>query len=91
MLELSFYIYIIGILAFLKNRFHIITVLLSFEFIYLSLFIIMIFMLLSNNYMIMIVYLIIIVAEARLGLRLLVIINFFYGNDKVTAIYMLKC
>nr|UNO53737.1 NADH dehydrogenase subunit 4L [Ixodes ovatus] len=91
MLELSFFMYIIGILAFLKNRFHIMTVLLSFEFMYLSLFMMMIFLLLSNNYMIMMVYLIMIVAEASLGLSLLVIMNFFYGNDKVMAMYMLKC
>lgn len=91
MIEISFFIYIVGIITFLKNRFHLITVLLRFEFIYLRLFFILLILILRNNYLLCIVYLIIIVVEARLGLRLLVIIRFFYGNDKVIAIYMLKC
>lgn len=91
MLEISFFIYVIGIMTFLKNRYHIITVLLRFEFIYLRLFVIIIFILLSNNYVVIMIYLIIIVAEASLGLRLLVIINFFYGNDKVISMFILKC
>nr|UNS18836.1 NADH dehydrogenase subunit 4L [Ixodes ovatus] len=91
MLEISFFMYIVGMITFLKNRFHVMTVLLSFEFMYLSLFMMMIFMILSNNYLMMLIYLIMIVAEASLGLSLLVIMNFFYGNDKVTSMFMLKC
>nr|YP_010937264.1 NADH dehydrogenase subunit 4L [Ixodes loricatus]WKW95221.1 NADH dehydrogenase subunit 4L [Ixodes loricatus] len=91
MMELVFFMYMLGLLTFLKNRFHLMTVLLSFEFMYLSLFFSMIFMLVSSNFLLAMVYLIMIVAEASLGLGLLVIMNFFYGNDKVTSMFMLKC
>nr|YP_010329384.1 NADH dehydrogenase subunit 4L [Ixodes kuntzi]UNO53646.1 NADH dehydrogenase subunit 4L [Ixodes kuntzi] len=91
MLEISFFMYILGIMTFLKNRFHLMTVLLSFEFMYLSLMMMMIFMILINSYLLVIVYLIMIVAEASLGLSLLVLMSFFYGNDKVMSMYMLKC
>nr|UZN43721.1 NADH dehydrogenase subunit 4L [Ixodes ovatus]UZN43734.1 NADH dehydrogenase subunit 4L [Ixodes ovatus]UZN43747.1 NADH dehydrogenase subunit 4L [Ixodes ovatus] len=91
MLEVSFFMYSVGLITFFKNRFHVMTVLLSFEFMYLSLFMMMIFTVLSNNYLMMLIYLIMIVAEASLGLSLLVIMNFFYGNDKVMSMFMLKC
>nr|QLD97189.1 NADH dehydrogenase subunit 4L [Ixodes simplex]QLD97202.1 NADH dehydrogenase subunit 4L [Ixodes simplex] len=91
MVEISFCMYIVGLLTFLKNRFHMMTVLLSFEFMYLSLFLMMIFEVLINSYLLLVVYLIMIVAEASLGLSLLVIMNFFYGNDQVMCMNMLKC
>nr|UNO53672.1 NADH dehydrogenase subunit 4L [Ixodes acutitarsus] len=91
MMEISFFMYMVGMLTFLKNRFHLMTVLLSFEFMYLSLFFMLLILMLSNNYLLCMVYLIMIVVEASLGLSLLVIMSFFYGNDKVMAMYMLKC
>lgn len=91
MIEVSFLIYFIGIMTFLKNRFHIITVLLRFEFIYLGLFLFIVYRVLMSSYLLMVVYLIMIVAEARLGLRLLVIMRFFYGNDQIISINLLKC
>nr|YP_011014767.1 NADH dehydrogenase subunit 4L [Ixodes crenulatus]WQB40578.1 NADH dehydrogenase subunit 4L [Ixodes crenulatus] len=91
MIEVSFFMFIVGMMTFMKNRFHMMTVLLSFEFMYLSLFMMMIFMVLINSYLLLVVYLIMIVAEASLGLSLLVIMNFFYGNDQVMSMNMLKC
>nr|YP_010287117.1 NADH dehydrogenase subunit 4L [Ixodes acutitarsus]UKT61183.1 NADH dehydrogenase subunit 4L [Ixodes acutitarsus]UZN43760.1 NADH dehydrogenase subunit 4L [Ixodes acutitarsus]UZN43773.1 NADH dehydrogenase subunit 4L [Ixodes acutitarsus]UZN43786.1 NADH dehydrogenase subunit 4L [Ixodes acutitarsus] len=91
MMEISFFMYMVGMMTFLKNRFHLMTVLLSFEFMYLSLFFMLLILMLSNNYLLCMVYLIMIVVEASLGLSLLVIMSFFYGNDKVMAMYMLKC
>nr|YP_010324842.1 NADH dehydrogenase subunit 4L [Ixodes simplex]UNO53620.1 NADH dehydrogenase subunit 4L [Ixodes simplex]WKW95273.1 NADH dehydrogenase subunit 4L [Ixodes vespertilionis] len=91
MVEISLYMYIVGLMTFFKNRFHMMTVLLSFEFMYLSLFLMMIFEVLVNSYLLLVVYLIMIVAEASLGLSLLVIMNFFYGNDQVMCMNMLKC
>nr|UNO53659.1 NADH dehydrogenase subunit 4L [Ixodes vespertilionis] len=91
MVEISFFMYVVGMMTFLKNRFHMMTVLLSFEFMYLSLFLMMVFEVLTNSYLLLVVYLIMIVAEASLGLSLLVIMNFFYGNDQVMSMSMLKC
>nr|BEI62447.1 NADH dehydrogenase subunit 4L [Ixodes fujitai] len=91
MFEISFFMYVVGMMTFLKNRFHMMTVLLSFEFMYLSLFLMMVFEVLTNSYLLLVVYLIMIVAEASLGLSLLVIMNFFYGNDQVMSMNMLKC
>uniref|UniRef100_V5H867 NADH dehydrogenase subunit 4L n=2 Tax=Ixodes ricinus TaxID=34613 RepID=V5H867_IXORI len=65
--------------------------LLSFEFIYLRMFILINCIVLIDSYLLTLVYLTVIVAEAGLGLRLMVIIRFFYGNDQVTSIFILKC
>lgn len=91
MLELSIFIYLVGLLTFLKNRFYLIIILLRFEFIYLRIFIIINCIVLVDSYLLTLVYLTIIVAEAGLGLRLIVIISFFYGNDQVSSIFILKC
>nr|UNO53633.1 NADH dehydrogenase subunit 4L [Ixodes (Pholeoixodes) sp.] len=91
MIEVSFLMYLMGMMSFLKNRFHMMTVLLSFEFMYLGLFLMMVFSVLMNTYLLMVVYLIMIVAEASLGLSLLVIMSFFYGNDQIMSMNMLKC
>nr|QVD40460.1 NADH dehydrogenase subunit 4L [Ixodes (Pholeoixodes) sp. YTF-2021a] len=91
MIEVSFLMYLMGMMSLLKNRFHMMTVLLSFEFMYLGLFLMMVFSVLMNTYLLMVVYLIMIVAEASLGLSLLVIMSFFYGNDQIMSMNMLKC
>nr|NP_008506.1 NADH dehydrogenase subunit 4L [Ixodes hexagonus]AAD05513.1 NADH dehydrogenase 4L [Ixodes hexagonus] len=91
MIEISFMMYLVGMMPFLKNRFHMMTVLLSFEFMYLGLFLMMVFSVLMNTYLLMVMYLIMIVAEASLGLSLLVIMSFFYGNDQIMSMSMLKC
>nr|YP_010324868.1 NADH dehydrogenase subunit 4L [Ixodes nuttallianus]UNO53789.1 NADH dehydrogenase subunit 4L [Ixodes nuttallianus] len=91
MLELSIFMYLIGLMTFLKNRFHLMIMLLSFEFIYLSLFMMINLVVLIDTYLLILVYLMMIVAEAGLGLSLMVIMSFFYGNDKVSSLFMLKC
>lgn len=91
MLELSIFMYLVGLLTFLKNRFYLIIILLRFEFIYLRIFILINCIVLIDSYLLTLVYLTLIVAEAGLGLRLIVIISFFYGNDQVSSIFILKC
>lgn len=91
MIEISFFIYFVGIITLLVNRNHIMIVLLRFEFIYLGIFLIIILSIMFINFIKVILYLIIIVCEARLGLRMLVLINYFYGNDKLLRIVLLKC
>lgn len=91
MLELAIFIYLVGLISFLKNRFYLMIMLLSFEFIYLRMFILINCIILMDTYLLTLVYLTIIVAEAGLGLRLIVIISFFYGNDQVSSMFILKC
>nr|YP_006576356.1 NADH dehydrogenase subunit 4L [Ixodes ricinus]AEM23574.1 NADH dehydrogenase subunit 4L [Ixodes ricinus] len=91
MLEMAVFMYLVGFMAFLKNRFYLMMMLLSFEFMYLSLFMLINCMTLIDTYLLTLVYLIMIVAEAALGLSLMVIMSFFYGNDQVTSMFMLKC
>nr|YP_010535450.1 NADH dehydrogenase subunit 4L [Ixodes rubicundus]QLD97176.1 NADH dehydrogenase subunit 4L [Ixodes rubicundus]UYB78128.1 NADH dehydrogenase subunit 4L [Ixodes rubicundus] len=91
MMEAALLMYLIGIITFLKNRYHVMTILLSFEFMNLSLFLFLLIFLMSNNYSLIVIYLIMIVVEASLGLSLLVMMSFFYGNDKIISMFMLKC
>uniref|UniRef100_V5I5E5 Putative conserved plasma membrane protein n=1 Tax=Ixodes ricinus TaxID=34613 RepID=V5I5E5_IXORI len=80
MLEISIFIYLVGLITFLKNRFYLMIMLLSFEFIYLRMFILINCIVLIDSYLLTLVYLTVIVAEAGLGLRSMVIIRFFIGN-----------
>nr|YP_010350354.1 NADH dehydrogenase subunit 4L [Ixodes fecialis]UOK09783.1 NADH dehydrogenase subunit 4L [Ixodes fecialis] len=91
MMETSFLLYIFGIMTFLVNRYHIMIILLSFEFMYLGVFLMMVLTLIFFSMTKMILYLIVIVCEASLGLSLLVTMNFFYGNDKLASMTILKC
>nr|YP_010535437.1 NADH dehydrogenase subunit 4L [Ixodes pacificus]UYB78089.1 NADH dehydrogenase subunit 4L [Ixodes pacificus]UYB78102.1 NADH dehydrogenase subunit 4L [Ixodes pacificus]WKW95286.1 NADH dehydrogenase subunit 4L [Ixodes pacificus] len=91
MLELAVFMYLVGLLTFLKNRFYLMMMLLSFEFMYLSMFMLINCMVLIDTYLLTLIYLTMIVAEASLGLSLMVIMSFFYGNDQVFSMYMLKC
>nr|YP_010180780.1 NADH dehydrogenase subunit 4L [Ixodes nipponensis]YP_010324829.1 NADH dehydrogenase subunit 4L [Ixodes sinensis]QVD40447.1 NADH dehydrogenase subunit 4L [Ixodes nipponensis]UNO53607.1 NADH dehydrogenase subunit 4L [Ixodes sinensis]UNO53685.1 NADH dehydrogenase subunit 4L [Ixodes sinensis]UNO53711.1 NADH dehydrogenase subunit 4L [Ixodes sinensis] len=91
MMELAIFMYLVGLTSFLKNRFYLMMILLSFEFMYLSLFMLINCMILMDTYLLVLVYLTMIVAEASLGLSLMVIMSFFYGNDQVSSLYMLKC
>nr|UXX50324.1 NADH dehydrogenase subunit 4L [Ixodes pavlovskyi]BCL01338.1 NADH dehydrogenase subunit 4L [Ixodes pavlovskyi]BCW91767.1 NADH dehydrogenase subunit 4L [Ixodes pavlovskyi] len=91
MLELAIFMYLVGLMSFLKNRFYLMMMLLSFEFMYLSMFMLINCMILMDTYLLTLVYLTLIVAEASLGLSLMVIMSFFYGNDQVSSMFMLKC
>nr|YP_009020706.1 NADH dehydrogenase subunit 4L [Ixodes pavlovskyi]AHM02281.1 NADH dehydrogenase subunit 4L [Ixodes pavlovskyi] len=91
MLELAIFMYLVGLMSFLKNCFYLMMMLLSFEFMYLSMFMLINCMILMDTYLLTLVYLTLIVAEASLGLSLMVIMSFFYGNDQVSSMFMLKC
>nr|YP_054514.1 NADH dehydrogenase subunit 4L [Ixodes uriae]BAD27250.1 NADH dehydrogenase subunit 4L [Ixodes uriae] len=91
MLEISFMMYVIGMMVLLMNRNHIMIILLSFEYMYLGIFMSMIFLLVFFSLVKIILYLIVIVCEASLGLSMLVSMNFFYGNDKLASMVLLKC
>lgn len=92
MIIVSMISFMFGLISFLINHRHLLMLLLCFEFIYLCVFIILAITIgITGLIMNVIIYLIIIVCEASLGLRLLVVRVFFYGRDKLNSIFILKC
>lgn len=91
MATLIIILYFIGILALFINRYYLIMVLLRIEFIYISLLLILCIYFCLFNLLGIFTFLIRIVCEAGLGLRLLVIIRFFYGNEIISRINLIKC
>nr|YP_010729997.1 NADH dehydrogenase subunit 4L [Amblyomma patinoi]WEF75011.1 NADH dehydrogenase subunit 4L [Amblyomma patinoi] len=91
MVTLSVFIYLLGVLALLINRFHLIMVLMSIEFMYMSLIMLMMILFSLLNMMNIFLFLVSIVCEAALGLSLLVLLNFFYGNEMLNAMNLIKC
>nr|YP_010350406.1 NADH dehydrogenase subunit 4L [Ixodes myrmecobii]UOK09887.1 NADH dehydrogenase subunit 4L [Ixodes myrmecobii] len=91
MMEISFMMYMVGLLVLLINRSHVMIILLCFEYMYLGIFMTMVFTLIFFSFIKVILYLIVIVCEASLGLGMLVSMNFFYGNDKLSSMVLMKC
>nr|QAB05933.1 NADH dehydrogenase subunit 4L [Ixodes holocyclus] len=91
MMEISFMMYMVGLLVLLVNRSNVMIILLCFEYMYLGIFMLMVFSLIFFTLTKVILYLIIIVCEASLGLGMLVSMNFYYGNDKLSSMILLKC
>nr|YP_010983046.1 NADH dehydrogenase subunit 4L [Haemaphysalis warburtoni]WOH23035.1 NADH dehydrogenase subunit 4L [Haemaphysalis warburtoni] len=91
MLMSMFFIYLIGIFSFILNRLHLMLLLMSIEFMYLSLMI----MFFYNSFMLSIMnifmFLVTIVCEASLGLSLLVMMSFYYGNELTNSFNLIKC
>lgn len=79
----SIYMYIIGLIVFCSNRKHLLLILLSLEFIVLSLYFLIIIYLRVYNYefFFRIVFLTLRVCESSLGLAILVSIIRTHGND----------
>nr|YP_010329437.1 NADH dehydrogenase subunit 4L [Haemaphysalis kitaokai]UNO53881.1 NADH dehydrogenase subunit 4L [Haemaphysalis kitaokai] len=91
MLNLMFLIYLMGILSLILNRYHMMMLLMSIEFLYLSLMIMLFYNSFFLNIMNIFLFLVSIVCEAALGLSLLVMMSFFYGNEMVNSMNMIKC
>nr|UPX88352.1 NADH dehydrogenase subunit 4L [Renocera pallida] len=83
----------IGVFTFVANRKHLLSMLLSLEFLVLSLYLIL-FMFLVENFMemsFMIIFLSLSVCEGALGLSMLVSMIRTHGNDYFQSISILKC
>nr|YP_010329476.1 NADH dehydrogenase subunit 4L [Haemaphysalis colasbelcouri]UNO54011.1 NADH dehydrogenase subunit 4L [Haemaphysalis colasbelcouri] len=91
MLNLMFVIYLMGILSLILNRFHMMMLLMSIEFMYLSLMVMLFYNSFFLNIMNIFLFLVSIVCEAALGLSLLVMMSYFYGNEMVNSMNMIKC
>lgn len=84
-------LYIIGFASLFVNRFYMIIILLRIEFIYMSLLLIICIYFSFFNILTIFVFLVRIVCEAGLGIRLLVLIRYFFGNEIVKSIRLVKC
>nr|AIZ58435.1 NADH dehydrogenase subunit 4L [Argas africolumbae] len=92
MVIMSLVSFMFGFLSFLINHKHLLMLLLCFEFMYLCSFILLALVVgLSGMFLNVILYLIIVVCEASLGLSILVVAVFFYGNDSINSMSFLKC
>nr|YP_009480302.1 NADH dehydrogenase subunit 4L [Reticulinasus faini]AIZ58552.1 NADH dehydrogenase subunit 4L [Reticulinasus faini] len=81
-----------GLLGMLLNWEHILIMLLCLEFMNLGiLYCIFILMMMGNLSLNLILYMFFIVCEAGLGLSILVGSVYFYGNDKISSMILLKC
>lgn len=90
---LPFFLIIIGILIFISNRKHLLSILLRLEYIVLSLFYILFIYLNMLNYerYFRIVFITFRVCEGVLGLSILVSIIRIYGNDYFQSFNILQC
>lgn len=91
MLILVILLYFVGVISLILNRFHLIIILLRIEFMYISMIILLLFFFCLTNIIRIFVFLIRIVCEASIGLRLLVMFNFFYGNEMINSLNLIKC
>nr|YP_010231349.1 NADH dehydrogenase subunit 4L [Dermacentor auratus]QSV37418.1 NADH dehydrogenase subunit 4L [Dermacentor auratus] len=83
--------YLIGLLSFMINRHYMMMILLSIEFMYMSLLLLMCIYFSFFNILGIFVFLIVIVCEAALGMSLLVLMSFFYGNEMTKSMSLIKC
>lgn len=91
MSSLVIILYLIGTSILFVNRYYLIIILLRVEFIYMSLLLLLCIYFCIFNILGVFAFLIRIVCEAGLGLRLLVIIRFYYGNEIMKIIRLIKC
>lgn len=91
--RIGFYLFFIGAFTFVINRKHLLSILLSLEFIVLSLFLIILWFLNFFNYefYFSILYLTFTVCEGALGISILVSMIRTHGNDYFNSFSILQC
>lgn len=91
--RLPLFIFIIGVMVFVSNRKHLLSTLLSLEFIVLRLFLFLFIYLNLYNFEIFfrIIFLTFCVCEGALGLSVLVSIIRTHGNDYFQTFRILQC
>lgn len=89
----SFYLFFIGLFAFISNRKHLLSTLLSLEFIVLSLFFLLFLFLrfLRFELYFSIIFLTFRVCEGALGISILVSMIRTHGNDYFNSFSLLQC
>nr|AID18703.1 NADH dehydrogenase subunit 4L [Rhipicephalus microplus] len=76
---------------FFINRYYLMMILLSIEFIYMSLLLMLCIFFCMFNILGVFTFLISIVCEAGLGLSMLVMMSFYYGNEMMKMMTLIKC
>lgn len=91
--SLIFYLFFIGITSFVLIRKHLLSILLSLEFIVLTLFFILLFFLRLFNFELYfrIMFLVFRVCEGALGISIVVSIIRTHGNDYFNSFSILQC
>jgi len=90
-LAVGLFLFVIGVFSIGYNRNHLLLILLRLELVIVGLFVIISLIIKSIILELLIFYLIIVVCEARLALRLLVLVVSFYGRDHIRSNSLLKC
>lgn len=96
MLILNYYIVVLfigGMLCILLSHYHLLVMLLSLEFLMLSVYLSLVVGLGGgiNNCLLMILYLFVVVCEGSLGLGILVCLVKGYGGDLCSLLRLLRC
>nr|YP_010535619.1 NADH dehydrogenase subunit 4L [Ornithodoros noorsveldensis]AIZ58707.1 NADH dehydrogenase subunit 4L [Ornithodoros noorsveldensis]AIZ58720.1 NADH dehydrogenase subunit 4L [Ornithodoros noorsveldensis]UYB78492.1 NADH dehydrogenase subunit 4L [Ornithodoros noorsveldensis] len=92
MLMVGMFFLMSGSLSMMVNRSHVLMLMLSLEFMYLGVMVgIIVTCGVSEFYLMMLIFMIVVVCEAGLGLSILVLSVYFYGNDKLQILNLLGC
>nr|QLD96995.1 NADH dehydrogenase subunit 4L [Amblyomma marmoreum] len=86
-----FILYLVGVISLIFNRFHLLMILMSIEFMYMSMILLILFFFSLLNLMNIFIFLVSLVCEAAMGLSLLVLFNYFYGNEMMNSFNLIKC
>nr|AYW52616.1 NADH dehydrogenase subunit 4L [Heterostomus curvipalpis]UDF83778.1 NADH dehydrogenase subunit 4L [Heterostomus curvipalpis] len=91
--SLPMFLFLIGLIVFISNRKHLLSMLLSLEFIVLSLFLFLFIFLCLFNYesFFSMMFLTFSVCEGALGLSILVSLIRTHGNDYFQSFSVLQC
>nr|YP_001936233.1 NADH dehydrogenase subunit 4L [Phalangium opilio]ACA66087.1 NADH dehydrogenase subunit 4L [Phalangium opilio] len=96
MVMLNFYVFCLffgGLMCVVLSRYHLLVVILSLEFLMLSVFLLLVFSLSGgvNNCIMMMLYLFVVVCEGSLGLGILVSLVKGYGGELCSSLNLLQC
>jgi NADH-ubiquinone oxidoreductase chain 4L len=85
------YIFIFGLLSLVYRRKHFLSLLLSLEFIIIGNLLLVLIFIMLRQCELLVFYLVVVVCEARLGLGILVLRVFSFGNGYIQGYSVLEC
>nr|QAY82025.1 NADH dehydrogenase subunit 4L [Omophoita sp. REN-2018] len=91
LMYMLYYLFLMGMVSFLINRKHFLLMLLSLEFMVISIYLIMFIYLqmFKFEFFFSMIFLVITVCESVLGLSIMVLMVRMYGNDYIMSFYIL--
>jgi len=90
-MALRLFIFFSGAFSLILNRRHILVLLLSLEYIILGLFFALVQQIFLFTIETLIFFFVLVVCEASLGLRILIIAVYFYGEGNLSSYSVLRC